>query len=49
MTEPEQRAHTTEPAEGSDSPGDRPGGRTPHPEDPAEGRQVEGGADTPDA
>ena len=48
MTEPEQPAHTTEPAEGSDSPGDRPGGQTPHPEEPAEGEEVNGGgADTP--
>ena len=48
MTEPEQPAHTTEPAEGSDSPGEQPGGQTPHPEEPAEGEEVNGGgADTP--
>lgn len=36
MTEPD-RVHTTESAEG-DEPGDEEtGGRTPHPEDPAEG------------
>ena len=36
MTEPD-RQHTTEPAEG-DVPGDdEPGGRTPPPQDPAEG------------
>jgi hypothetical protein len=48
MTDPE-RAHTTEPAEGGNPPGEDPSGRTPHPEDPAEGGQVTpDGADTPD-
>ena len=50
MTDPEQSAHTTEPAEGADSPGDQPGGQTPHPDQPAEGADTAtGGADTPDA
>lgn len=48
MTEPD-RVHTTETAEG-DEPGDEAtGGRTPRPEEPAEGEDVGGvGADTPD-
>ena len=39
MTEPEQgrTPHTTEPAEGADSPGADVEGTTPHPEQPAEG------------
>ena len=50
MTDPDQSAHTTEPAEGADNPGDRPGGQTPHPDQPAEGADTAtGGADTPDA
>ena len=50
MTDPEQSRHTAEPAEGADNPGDRPGGQTPHPDEPAEGKDVDaGGADTPDA
>jgi hypothetical protein len=36
MTDP-QREHTTEPAEGEVPGDDDPGGRTPHPQDPAEG------------
>ena len=41
--------HTAEPAEGAEQPGsDDTGGRTPHPEEPAEGEDVAGeGADTP--
>jgi hypothetical protein len=43
MTDPD-REHTTEPAEGADPPGSAStGGRTPHPEDPAEGGEIEGG------
>ena len=50
MTDPEQPAHTAEPAEGSEAPGEQPGGRTPHPEQPAEGADTAGGgADTPEA
>jgi hypothetical protein len=49
MTEPEQPAHTAEPAEGAETPGDRPGGQTPHPDEPAEGQDTGGGADSPDA
>jgi hypothetical protein len=50
MTDPEQSRHTAEPAEGADNPGDRPGGQTPRPDEPAEGKDVDaGGADTPDA
>jgi hypothetical protein len=41
MTEPEDREHSADPAEGAAEPGDA-GGRTPHSEDPAEG------ADQPD-
>ena len=38
MTEPEERPHPSDPAEGSDpSAAEQPGGRTPHSEDPAEG------------
>jgi hypothetical protein len=49
MTDPEQQ-HTEEPAEGAVQPGKEPGGgRTPHPEQPAEGDRdtTGGGADTP--
>ena len=49
MSEPEQ-THSTEPAEGDNRPGEDPGGRTPHPQQPAEGGPVtEGGADRPDS
>ena len=47
MTEPDEQQHTAEPAEGGDPPGTGTGGRTPHPDDPAEGPDTEGGADTP--
>ena len=48
VSEPEQPAHTTEPAEGGDPPGEGSGGQTPHPDQPAEGGEVTGdGADTP--
>ena len=48
MSEPEQSAHTAEPAEGGDPPAEQSGGRTPHPDQPAEGGDVAGdGADTP--
>jgi hypothetical protein len=46
MTEPEN-THTAEPAEGAEEPGTGEGGRTPHPQEPAEGKDLEGGADTP--
>jgi hypothetical protein len=47
MTDPE-RTHTAEPAEGADHPGDDDTGRTPRPEEPAEGQDVgQPGADTP--
>jgi hypothetical protein len=49
MTDPD-RDHTEEPAEGAPQPGSDPAaGRTPHPEQPAEGDQgaAPGGADTP--
>lgn len=50
MTDPDRPAHTAEPAEGADVPGNEPAGQTPHTEDPAEGGdRQEGGADTPDA
>ena len=48
VSEPDQPAHTTEPAEGGDPPGEESGGQTPHPEEPAEGGDVAtDGADTP--
>lgn len=48
MSEPDQPAHTTEPAEGADQPGEEPSGQTPHPQQPAEGAdEPAGGADTP--
>ena len=47
MTDPEQPSHSTEPAEGDRDPGEQTGGGTPHSEDPAEGVDTEGGADTP--
>ena len=47
MTEPEQNAHSAEPAEGAEQPGTGEGGRTPHPSDPAEGADTGDGADTP--
>jgi ribokinase len=48
VSEPDQPVHTTEAAEGGDPPGEESGGRTPHPEQPAEGRDAGGeGADTP--
>jgi hypothetical protein len=49
MTDPD-REHTQEPAEGAEQPGgDQATGRTPHPEQPAEGDPAAGrdGADTP--
>jgi hypothetical protein len=50
MTDPE-RQHTGEPAEGDEQAGDDQGsGRTPHPEQPAEGSRDAApgeGADTP--
>jgi len=48
MTDPD-REHTEEPAEGAERPGDEAEGRTPHPEQPAEGDPAagSGGADTP--
>ena len=49
MTDPD-REHTQEPAEGAEEPGgEQSTGRTPHPEDPAEGSPdaAPGGADTP--
>jgi len=49
MTDPD-RQHTSEPAEGG-VPGEEeaPGGRTPHPEDPAEGPPLDDDADEPSA
>jgi hypothetical protein len=47
VSEPDQPAHTTEPAEGGDPPGEE-SGRTPRPEEPAEGEDLPTeGADTP--
>jgi hypothetical protein len=51
MTDPD-REHTQEPAEGAESPGgEQSSGRTPHPEQPAEGADEgrAGGADSPEA
>ena len=41
MTDPD-REHTTEPAEGQEPGDDETGGRTPHPQDPAEGADAAG-------
>jgi hypothetical protein len=41
MTEPENRPHTAEPAEGAEQPGTSDGGQTPHPQDPAEGADAD--------
>jgi hypothetical protein len=42
MTEPEDRSHPSDPAEGGDnSSGEQSGDRTPHSEDPAEGADDE--------
>ena len=38
MSEPERTPHTAERAEGDPPGDDADGGRTPHPEEPAEGR-----------
>jgi hypothetical protein len=40
MTDPE-REHTPEPAEGAENPGTDESGRTPHPEQPAEGEEID--------
>jgi len=49
MTDPD-RQHSSAPAEGG-APGEEeaPGGRTPHPEDPAEGPPLDDDADEPSA
>jgi hypothetical protein len=39
MTEPERTPHTSERAEGDPPGNDATGGRTPHPEEPAEGAE----------
>jgi hypothetical protein len=47
MTEPDDRQHTTEPAEGGNPPGAGQE-RGAHPEEPAEGKDLDQpGADTP--
>jgi hypothetical protein len=47
MTEPD-RVHTTESAEGDEAGDEETGGRTPHTEDPAEGREPDDdSADSP--
>lgn len=49
MTDPE-REHTPEPAEGAEHPGADETGRTPHPEQPAEGKDDPAqSAQTPEA
>jgi hypothetical protein len=47
MTDPD-REHTSEPAEGDPAPGRQLDSRTPHPQDPAEGKDQGDGADTPE-
>jgi hypothetical protein len=48
MSEPDERQHTTEPAEGGDPPGSGQDAGA-HPEEPAEGQDLDQpGADTPD-
>jgi hypothetical protein len=50
MTEPHRTPHSAERAEGDPPGDDETDGRTPHPEEPAEGADIEdGGAETPDA
>ncbi len=49
MTEPERASDVDQPEGGAASREADGTGRTPHPEEPAEGKELEGGADTPDA
>ncbi len=39
MTESTPETHTAEPAEGAEAPGQQDTGRTPHPDQPAEGSE----------
>ena len=41
MTEPEDRVHSTESAEGDEPGDDKTDGRTPHSEEPAEGEDTD--------
>ncbi len=48
MTEPERAPDVDQPEGGAPSRESDGTGTTPHPDEPAEGKDVEGGADTPD-
>ncbi|MGY2064262.1 hypothetical protein [Blastococcus sp. SYSU DS0619] len=50
MSEPQRTPHSADRAEGDPAGEEAGSGRTPHPEEPAEGRSdaAGGGADTPD-
>ena len=47
MSEPGRTPHSSEPAEGDESPGRQVDQRPPHPQEPAEGPD-DGGADRPE-
>ncbi|WP_158544840.1 hypothetical protein [Blastococcus sp. TF02-09] len=49
MTESDRASDVDQPEGGAPSREAEGTGRTPHPEEPAEGKELEGGADTPDA
>jgi hypothetical protein len=49
MTEPERASDVDQPEGGAPAREGEGTGRTPHPEEPAEGKELDGGADTPDA
>lgn len=48
MTEPERASDVDQPDGGAPSRAAEGTGRTPHPDGPAEGKELDGGADTPD-
>ncbi|MGY2129674.1 hypothetical protein [Blastococcus sp. SYSU DS0617] len=48
MTEPERATDVDQPEGGTPSRESDGSGTTPHPDEPAEGRERDGGADTPD-
>ena len=48
MTEPDRASDVDQPEGGAPSREAEGTGRTPHPDEPAEGKELDGGADTPD-
>ncbi len=48
MTEPDRASDVDQPEGGAPSREAEGTGRTPHPDEPAEGQELDGGADTPD-